>query len=357
MCLDDGVCAYADDACPSGFRRSANARIDPNVCVDPEVGESTGSTGLGSSTTRLSDATTGSNTETSADSETCTPIEWYPDGDGDSFGDANAQPTEACDAPAGSIDNADDCDDTDPRLRPDHLQCEDHPGLLAWYRLDDGEGETFALDAASDAVASFGGTPTLGVEGAFGTAIAFDGDPDVVNIDETITVVATDGAPLDAGTVELWAWPDPQDESCEVDCARFLFHISDDVGDGFGGKTSDLHIHIANSGAGTAYTWRGFIEGDPRCFLNGPAVAFETWTHVALRWDDSECSLWVNGTMAASGRGIAPRPTWVEGRFGHPPLRPDRAFAGSIDEVMIFDHPRTTMQLRRDCGREPCPPG
>lgn len=353
MCLDDGVCAYADDACPSGFRRSANARVDPNVCVN-EDGSSTG--GPATSTT-TPETTTGSSTETSSGSETCAPIEWFPDLDGDGFGDANADPTLACDAPAGSIDNADDCNDADPRIRPDHLQCDDNPGLIAWYRLDDEEGGTFALDATSDAVGSFEGAPTLGVEGAFGTAIALGGDPDVVNVDETVAAIAPDGVPLSTGTVELWAWPEPQDESCEVDCARFLFHVSDEEGDGFGGNTSDLHIHIVNSGPGTPYTWHALIDADVVCRLEGPAVAYETWTHVALRWDADECSLWVNGTMGEIDPGLTPTPVWVEGRIGHPPLRPDRAFTGRIDEVMIFDHLRSAMELRRDCGRDPCPPG
>lgn len=352
LCLDDGVCAYADDACASGFRRSANARTDPNVCVEDE-GSSTGTPGTSTTT---GDTTTSSTTESPTSSETCAPLEWFPDADGDGFGDANAEATVACDAPQNAVDNADDCDDADPRLRPDHLQCDNNPGLVAWYRLDDDEGSNFTLDATSDAVGSFAGSPTLGVEGPFGTAIALSGDPDVVNIDETINAIAPEGAPLSAGTVELWAWPEPQDESCEVDCARFLLHISDDEGDGFGGNTSDLHIHIANDGPDTPYTWRGLIDAVEICRVEGPAVVYEAWTHVALRWDASECSLWVNGTMGESDPGVAPSPTWLEGRIGHPPLRPDRAFTGRIDEVMIFDHVRSAMELRRDCGREPCPP-
>lgn len=354
MCLDDGVCAYADDACASGFRRSANARVDPNVCVDESGGSTTGTP---ATTTTLDATTSTSSTSATSGSETCAPVEWFPDADGDGFGDANADPTLACDAPDNSVDNADDCDDGDTRLRPDHLQCDDNPGLLAWYRLDDDEGGTFTLDATSDAVGSLVGAPVLGVEGAYGTAIALTGDPDVVNIDESVAGIAPRGAPLDAGTVELWAWPEPQDESCEVDCARFLFHVSDEEGDGFGGNTSDLHIHIANNGVDTPYTWRGLVDGDIICRVEGPAVEYNTWTHVALRWDATECSLWVNGTMGESDPGLTPSPTWIEGRIGHPPFRPDRAFTGRIDEVMIFDHLRSAMEIRRDCGRAPCPPG
>jgi hypothetical protein len=40
---------------------------------------------------------------------------WYPDGDGDGYGDAS-QPLYACDAPAGHVADSQDCDDTDPTL-------------------------------------------------------------------------------------------------------------------------------------------------------------------------------------------------------------------------------------------------
>lgn len=351
LCLDDGVCAYADDACMSGFRRSANARTDPNTCVPAE--ESTEST-------ESTEATGTSDTSSDAGSETCAPQEWFPDADGDGFGDAAAEPTLACDAPDASVDNADDCDDTDPRLRPDHLQCDENPGMLAWYRLDDAVDTGFALDATSDAVGTISGSPEFGIEGAFGTAVALGGDPDRVDIDEAIAAIAPDGAPLDAGTIELWAWPEPQDKSCVENCVRILFHVSDEIGDGFGGNTPDLHLHITNSGADTPYRWHAFIDGafagGETCGLEGPAIDPAAWTHLALRWDARECSLWVNGTMTASAPGVTPSPTWTVGRIGHPPQRPDRAFVGRIDEVMVFDHVRSVADLRRDCGKAPCPP-
>jgi len=45
------------------------------------------------------------------------PLTWYADADGDGYG-AEAYPREACEAPAGHVDNADDCDDTNDRFSP-----------------------------------------------------------------------------------------------------------------------------------------------------------------------------------------------------------------------------------------------
>lgn len=51
----------------------------------------------------------------------CTPDEetdFYPDVDGDGYGDQEAQPTSACSAPAGMVDNAKDCDDGNKSVHP-----------------------------------------------------------------------------------------------------------------------------------------------------------------------------------------------------------------------------------------------
>lgn len=45
-----------------------------------------------------------------------TPGRWYPDADGDGYGDAAATPTVACDAPARFVADGTDCDDTDSLL-------------------------------------------------------------------------------------------------------------------------------------------------------------------------------------------------------------------------------------------------
>jgi MYXO-CTERM domain-containing protein/CSLREA domain-containing protein len=46
-------------------------------------------------------------------------FEFWPDADGDGFGDANAEPISACAAPDGYVDDASDCDDTAAGINPD----------------------------------------------------------------------------------------------------------------------------------------------------------------------------------------------------------------------------------------------
>jgi hypothetical protein len=78
---------------------------------------------------------------------------WYPDRDGDGFGDRTAAPVAACTAPgADYVDNDADCDDGDPTRRPGEPEvcdgvdqdCDDEidEGLATsdWYRDGDGDG-------------------------------------------------------------------------------------------------------------------------------------------------------------------------------------------------------------------------
>jgi uncharacterized protein (TIGR03382 family) len=83
--------------------------------------------------------------------------DWYPDADGDGFGDVGGLPVVGCEPPAadGWSDTNDDCDDVDPVVNPAAAEVcgggdEDCDGLIddaddvfgqvAWYADDDGDG-------------------------------------------------------------------------------------------------------------------------------------------------------------------------------------------------------------------------
>ena len=54
------------------------------------------------------------------------PTPWYPDADGDGFGDASSTAVEACEAPAGHVSDASDCNDDAPAIHPAAPeQCDD----------------------------------------------------------------------------------------------------------------------------------------------------------------------------------------------------------------------------------------
>ena len=67
-------------------------------------------------------------------------IQWYEDSDGDGYGDTNSPGLIQCDAPAGQVNNDDDCDDTDGSIYPNAVEI--------WY---DGVDQDCLADSDYDA--------------------------------------------------------------------------------------------------------------------------------------------------------------------------------------------------------------
>ena len=119
---DDDEDGYGDpddttDACdvPSGHTSDATDCDDRNSTIHPDADETCDGVDQDCDGTADEDAT---------DAAT-----WYADDDGDGYGDP-ADTTEACDAPTGTVDNGDDCDDSDASVSPD----------TTWYSDGDSDG-------------------------------------------------------------------------------------------------------------------------------------------------------------------------------------------------------------------------
>ncbi len=76
---------------------------------------------------------------------------WYPDADGDTYGDPDL-PMEACDQPSGYIKNDDDCDDTDDTINPDGTETCDEVDQDCDGTVDEGatDAPTWWADADGD---------------------------------------------------------------------------------------------------------------------------------------------------------------------------------------------------------------
>jgi hypothetical protein len=54
--------------------------------------------------------------------QTCTPMNWYQDADGDGFGNLSVIQS-ACDKPAGYVSNSTDCNDGNSAIKPVQQKC------------------------------------------------------------------------------------------------------------------------------------------------------------------------------------------------------------------------------------------
>jgi hypothetical protein len=77
-------------------------------------------------------------------------LEFFPDEDGDGFGDDAADPVEACAASEGLVSSTGDCDDTDPAVHPDAAEVCNEVDDDCDGTADEDVGDVFYRDADGD---------------------------------------------------------------------------------------------------------------------------------------------------------------------------------------------------------------
>ncbi|MCB9568044.1 MAG: hypothetical protein H6710_12685 [Myxococcales bacterium] len=113
-------------ALPCGCFQDAPIVAGTDASSSTSTTTSTSTTVAMTSTTTASTATTTSTTATAAGESTtgessgaCEPVLWYPDVDGDTYGDPEAASVAACEAPPDHVDNDLDCDDDAAGVNPE----------------------------------------------------------------------------------------------------------------------------------------------------------------------------------------------------------------------------------------------
>jgi len=111
---------------------------------------------------------------------------FWPDTDGDGFGDSDAELVEACAAPPGHADNATDCDDTDPDVNPDaeEVPCDGVDNDCDAATVDeldaDGDGVSACTDCNDSEPAAYPGAEEICDDGVDNDC---DGDRDTADED------------------------------------------------------------------------------------------------------------------------------------------------------------------------------
>jgi hypothetical protein len=200
----------------------------------------------------------------------------------------------------------------------------------------------------------------LGVDGPFGTAVAFNGTPQFVTINGVAADLAPGQMPSPSGTLEAWVYPTDACSPAALDydgCRRIVVLVGDAEGTGFGPE-KEVHLAINDWGFGPAWEFRitgdSTSEPDELCIAHsaeaGPGVVtWDTWVHLAGSWGNGQCQLFVDAQVVHSSDYQVINGPWTVARIGSS-QESLRNFVGSIDEVMIFDELRTPVEIARDCG-------
>ena len=196
-------------------------------------------------------------------------------------------------------------------------------GLVAAYSFDEGSGGTIQDSSANNNDGTI--SNATWTTGRFGGALAFNGTNALVSVPSSQSLLLTT-----ALTLEAWVRP----TTVSAQWRDVIYKGNDNY---FLEGTSDSSSRPATGGT--------FAPGN---VYGSSAIGVNTWTHLASTYDGSTLKLYVNGTMVSSGSrsgviATSSNPLQIGGDsiFG-------QHFAGTIDEVRVYDVALTAAQIQSD---------
>lgn len=215
----------------------------------------------------------------------------------------------------------------------------DHP--VAYYRLEELSGATTAVDSSGngfDATYMYDSTstfPELGLPGIDTNSVLFNGGTDFgsVQIPYNILLSPTNSDGLTGAPFSAECWVEATTDS-----------------------PSDYTAPLAMSGAyttpypngsgwnfyqsqGPGSSWALFIRGGSVYTFSGGKVTLLKWYHLAVTWDGTNATFYVNGVSQGSSaivyKAVDPNIGYA-GSIGSGPRTGHGAFAGGVDEVAFY---------------------
>ncbi|MDM8564110.1 PA14 domain-containing protein [Candidatus Halobeggiatoa sp. HSG11] len=206
-------------------------------------------------------------------------------------------------------------------------------GLIAYYNFDEKAGSSIAVlsDIAGSYHGTLNGNPTWIDSDAPvskmlppGNAMTFDGVDDYVDLGESAPTLD------DTFTQEAWIYPDYSDTVFH----GFLGYQSGSRAPSMWVKGQKIHYGFTDDS--DTPSWNATTSGD--------VLTLNAWNHVAVSFDGSDYTLYVNGEQVhnytgASGKTPVSKPVRWIGRV-------DNYFPGMIDEVRIWNDVRTQTEIQ-----------
>jgi hypothetical protein len=215
----------------------------------------------------------------------------------------------------------------------------DQNQLVAHWSFDEGSGSTAADSSGNGNAGTLVNSPQW-VNGISGNALLFSGSNNVA-VPSSTSLAMSGGAAM---TLEGWIKP-----SAAIDSSTLLLTVVD-YGNKYGFQASGTPDSSGGISIGFFVDTTKYGTSSPRAFSTTKQWNVNTWYYIVGTYDGSNIKIYVNGeletTVQSSGTltGNAGYPLSIGsyyqgGRF---------YFAGTIDEVKIYNYARTPQQIADD---------
>lgn len=194
--------------------------------------------------------------------------------------------------------------------------------LVSWWGAD-----RDATDLEGDNIGTLKNGVTY-VQGLSGAAFSFDGVDDVVQVGDTPGLKMTT-----ATTIEGWIYPTGLGQTLEG-------IIANREGEYEIARASDGTIQWAFANTDPGWTW---VD-------TGNLVPQNSWTHVAVTYDNGPITTYANGVQVHQYPGAGTigdtEPTFNDFRVGNRQAFPD-PFKGRIDELKVYNRALSASEMQR----------
>jgi hypothetical protein len=202
------------------------------------------------------------------------------------------------------------------------------PGPTGYWKMDEG---SWTRDCSTDTVLDSSGNgyngdscpSTTGPDitiGKYGNAGRFDGSNDYVLVPSTFQIPSLQGS--------VSAWVNPTTNTYDI--------VSS------GTSNNDFRISPQNN-------LYGFFIGSEYRVSYSTDPTLNTWTYVTLTWDQTNGStLYYNGVKVAANAAAPPAYNQTSLYIGTKPGAGNDYMNGKIDDVKVYDYPRTVKQIVED---------
>ncbi len=207
-------------------------------------------------------------------------------------------------------------------------------GLVAAYSFNEASGTTVTDSSGNNLTGTINGATRV-TTGKFGGALSFNGTSNMVTVNSATPLNLTTGM-----TLEAWVYP------TTLGSAWRNVIIKERAN----GEVYNLYAHT-DANRPVAYAVAASSPGAPVDVQGTAALTLNTWTHLAVSYDNTTLRLYVNGTQVGT-RALSGAMLTSTGalRIGGNTIWGEY-FAGTIDEVRIYNRALTATEILADTTR------